>query len=1193
MARTRHPLVTASGLVLLGLAGAGPCAAQTLSDTPGGTVAEQRQWLLQQVRIGEATGRQSLIEDALARLRMLAPDDRGTLVAILEVQLSQQKLQDAEATLKRLREIGAGTRELAAGERLWQAYRGDLQQDLQQARLFAAGGRSAEALAIYRRLFNDDPPGLQLGLEYWRLRGAQADGRTQAIRALSELDRSYPGNVPLLQALSQMLFAAGRDAEALAALQRMGRNPEARGMAADAEWAYLKDQPADDRSVRRLQDFITRNPTFADIALVRERYTDQHKRVSDPAWRAGLRGQQLLDAGRNEEAERAFLQALRGYPREPDLLGGLGMALMRQGRREQAINYFQRAVQATPAGDSNDKWRDLIASTRYWLQLDQADAALAAGRLDEAERLYAQARRQQPRDVNAALGLVDVAVARGDDAAAERQLQVARRIAPNDANVIRKLVQLYGRTDPQRLEAFINALPAAQRRLYAEDLRQLQISRLRERREQALAAGDAGTAITLGQQLRGELPGDAWLAYALGNELRAVGRQDEADAVVADMATHNDSAEARYAQALYLSGSDRLPQALAVLDALPQAQWDDDIRALSARLQRQQLVDHLWDLRAQGREAEAIALLQQQPPSTDNDLLMAEWARLRGDHAQALHYYQRVLAAQPGNVDAQLGQVQAWIGTGDLASARRQMHDAPPAVDDAEIGQQRQLATIWTDLREDTKALAILRALLARKTGPDAQSWRDAARLVRRDDPQQALDMYAQAMADNGLLAPSQAAPRDNRALTLASRETAGDDWLRRSLRSDVETLYQQENPTLTVMQDTGRRSDGTPGISRLSRDTRIAHLDAPFAGGLGWARIEQVSFDAGRFQTDGNGAYDEDFGSCDLDLLQADNSRLRAPGCTRFVHQRRTSGAGFAVGWRTLDDRWNFDIGHTPSNYVVGNWLGGITLNGDLGRFGWGATVSRRPMTNSLLSQAGAVDPRSGISWGGVTANGVTFSLGYDQGGRDGVWSNWSWHRLTGHNVADNTRARAMVGWYHKLIQRPDMRLDVGTTAMYWRYQKDLGGYSLGQGGYYSPQRYASLSLPVSFAWRNDVWSVRLDGSVSVSSARTSSISRFPDQALIERVIAQLEPQYGPLQLDEAGLYTGDSSSTGTGYRLYGAVERRLGDHFVLGAAGTLQRSRDFSPNSFQLYLRYTFEPWQGNLPLPVSPLVPYGEFR
>lgn len=467
------------------------------------------------------------------------------------------------------------------------------------------------------------------------------------------------------------------------------------------------------------------------------------------------------------------------------------------------------------------------------------------------------------------------------------------------------------------------------------------------------------------------------------------------------------------------------------------------------------------------------------------------------------------------------------------------------------------------------------------------------ARLLRAGDPEQALDMYARAMEEDGLIAPQQAQPRDNRALTFASRETAGDEWLRRSLRSDVETLYQQQNPTLTVMQDSGRRSDGTPGISRLSRDTRIVHLDAPFAGGLGWARLEQVRLDARRFETDANGFHDQDFGSCDLSLLRPDGSSLQAPGCDTRLRQRMNSSAGFAVGWRTLDDRWNLDIGHTPAGYAVGNWLGGVTVNGDLGRLGWGATLSRRPMTNSLLSQAGAIDPRSGIVWGGVTANGVTFSLGYDEGGRNGIWSNWSWHRLTGRNVMDNDRARAMAGWYHKLIQRPDLRLDVGLTGMYWRYAHDLGGYSLGQGGYYSPQRYASLSVPVSLAWRNDDWSLRVDASLSVSNARTASISRFPEQSLIERVIEQLQPLYGPLTLDPAGLYTADSSSTGSGHRLYMAVERRLGDHLVLGAAGTVQRSQDYSPNTFQIYLRSTLKPWQGNLPLPVSPLVSYGEFR
>ena len=1191
MVRVRHSLVAASGLVMLGLAGGG--RAQTLVSAPGRVVADQRQWLLEQIRIGEATGRLRQVEDALARLRMLAPNDLGTLLAILEVQLSQQKMEEADVTLRRLRQLGAASSELAVGERLWRAYCGDQQNDVQQARLLAVGGRNDEALAIYRRLFNDNPPGLQLGQEYWRLRGTQASGRALAIRKLSELDRRYPGNIALLQALSKLLLAAGRDDEALAVWERMGRDPAARSLAANAQWEYLKDRPADERNVRRLKAFIDRNPNSSDIALARERYNQQKKQMDDPAWRAGLRGQRLLQRGHNGEAERAFLQALRGYPHDAAFLGGLGMAVMRQGRREQAIGYFQRAIQATPAGDSTSQWTDLITSTRYWLLLSRADVALEHGDIERAGAFFQRAHLQRPREINALLGLVDVAVARQDDVTAERRLQDARRVAPHDPNVIRKLVKFYGRTDPQRLDAFIRALPPAQQKLYVKDLRQLQINHLRAKREQALAVGDTHAAIVLGRQLRQRQPADAWLAYSLSNELRGIGLNDEADAVVADMAARNRSPEARYAQALYLSGSGRVAQGLTVLDSVPRERRNNDMRALSRRLLRQQLVIHLWDLRAQGREAEAVVLLQQQPPSVDNEMLLAEWARLRGDHAQALRYYQQVLAIQPGNVDAQLGRVQAWIGTGDLRRARQQMRDAPPRVAADALDQQRRLAYIWTDLRENAKALHILRGLLARKTEADAQSWRDAARLVRADDPQQALDMYARGMADNGLLTPSQAVPRDNRALTLASREAVGDDWLRSSLRSDVDALYQQQNPTLTVMQDSGYRSDGTAGMSRLNRDTRIVQLNGPFAGGLGWVRIEQMHFDAGRFQTDADGSFDEDFGSCDLEVLRADGRSLHAPGCTRYVHQQRNSGAGFAVGWRTLDDRWVFDLGHTPSNYVVGNWLGGVTRNGKLGQLNWGATLSRRPMTNSLLSQAGAVDPRSGIAWGGVTANGATFSLGYDEGGRNGVWSNWSWQRLIGQNVETNTRERAMGGWYYKLIQRSDMRLDVGTTAMYWHYQKDLSGYSLGEGGYYSPQRYTSLSLPVSFAWRNDNWSLRVGGSLGVSSASTASSSRFPDQATIDRAIAQLESQYGSLSLDPDSLYTAASNSSGTGWRLSAALEHRLSDHIVLGVAGVVQRSRDYSPNTLQLYLRYALKPWQGNLPLPVSPLEPYGEFR
>src|SRR5690606_8239025 len=197
-------------------------------------------------------------------------------------------------------------------------------------------------------------------------------------------------------------------------------------------------------------------------------------------------------------------------------------------------------------------------------------------------------------------------------------------------------------------------------------------------------------AVTLGRELREELPEDPWLAYALGNELRATGAQDEADAVVADMAARaGHTPTARYAQALYLSGSDRRDAALAALRSLPAAQWDEDMQALAARIERQQRVEHAWELRAQGREADAIALLQRQPPDAGYQLMLGGWARLREDHASALRYYTQVLEAQPGNPDAQLGRLQVLVESGDAEAARMQLAHAPLEPAALDLAQRR------------------------------------------------------------------------------------------------------------------------------------------------------------------------------------------------------------------------------------------------------------------------------------------------------------------------------------------------------------------------------------------------------------------------------------------------------------------------------------------------------------------------
>ncbi|MBS2694031.1 BCSC C-terminal domain-containing protein, partial [Salmonella enterica subsp. enterica serovar 1,4,[5],12:i:-] len=103
------------------------------------------------------------------------------------------------------------------------------------------------------------------------------------------------------------------------------------------------------------------------------------------------------------------------------------------------------------------------------------------------------------------------------------------------------------------------------------------------------------------------------------------------------------------------------------------------------------------------------------------------------------------------------------------------------------------------------------------------------------------------------------------------------------------------------------------------------------------------------------------------------------------------------------------------------------------------------------------------------------SLSASYDRGEANGVWADLSAHQLTGKNVADNQRQRLMAGYYYKLINEDNRRLSVGLNTMLWHYQKDLSGYSLGQGGYYSPQQYLSLSLPVNYRQRTENWSWEL----------------------------------------------------------------------------------------------------------------------
>lgn len=289
-----------------------------------------------------------------------------------------------------------------------------------------------------------------------------------------------------------------------------------------------------------------------------------------------------------------------------------------------------------PHSSSRDKWESLLKVNRYWLLIQQGDAALKANNLAQAERFYQQARAVDNTDSYAVLGLGDVAMARKDNAAAERYYQQTLRMDSGNTNAVRGLANLYRQQSPQKAAAFIASLSASQRRSIDDIERSLENDRLAQQAETLESEGKWAQAAELHRRRLALDPGSVWVTYRLSRDLWQAGQHAQADAQMHSLAQQKpNDPEQVYAYGLYLSGSDRDRAALAHLNTLPTSQWNSNIQELAGRLQSNQVLESANRLRDSGKEREAEALLRQQPPSTRIALTLADWAQQRGDNAAA------------------------------------------------------------------------------------------------------------------------------------------------------------------------------------------------------------------------------------------------------------------------------------------------------------------------------------------------------------------------------------------------------------------------------------------------------------------------------------------------------------------------------------------------------------------------------
>ncbi|WNJ34620.1 cellulose synthase complex outer membrane protein BcsC [Enterobacter hormaechei] len=1133
---------------------------------------QQRQ-LLEQVRLGESTQREDLVRQSLYRLELIDPNNPDVIAARFRYLLRQGDTAGAQKELDRLKGMAPDSSAYESSRTTMLLSTPDGRQALQQARLLATTGHTQEAIAAYDKLFDGKPPSGDIATEYWNVVAKEPARRNSAINQLKKINASSPGNVTLQSSLAQLLFQSGRRDEGFAVLQEMAKSNNGRSQASDMWYQQIKDQPASSASVSALQQYLSVFSDGDNVTAARAQLEAQQKQLSDPAFRAKAEGLAAVDAGQGSKAVAELQKVVSANHADSEAVGALGQAYSQKGDRARAVAQFEKAIALDPQSDNRGKWDSLLKVNRYWLLIQQGDNALKANNTAQAERYYQQARNIDNTDSYAVLGLGDAAAARKDNDAAERYYRQALRMDSGNSNAVRGLANIYRAQSPQKATQFIQSLSASQRRSIDDIERSLTNEQLSAQAEQLESEGKYAQAAEIQRRRLALSPGDVWITYRLSRDLYSAGQRSQADNLMRQLASQKPGdPDQVYASGLYLSGNDQDRAALAHLNTLPRDKWNSNIQELADRLQSNQVLETANRLRDSGKEQEAETLLRQQPPSTRIDLTLADWAEQRGDHEAAKTAYNTVLQREPQNEDAILGLTEVYLAQGNKDAARTALAKLPAAQngEPLSINMQRRLAMAQAGLGDPAAAEKTFNAILpqAKSQPPSMESalvMRDAARFqAQNGQPQQALETWKDAMVSSGITTTR---PTDNDSFTRLTRNDEKDDWLKRGVRSDAGDLYRQQDLNVTLQHDYWG-SSGTGGYSDLKAHTTMLQVDAPLSDGRMFFRSDLVNMNAGSFDTD-NGTYDPTWGTC---------AETPCHGSTN----QSANGASVAVGWQ--NKTWAWDIGTTPMGFDVVDVVGSLSYSNDLGPIGYTLNAHRRPISSSVLAFAGQKDPNTDTTWGGVRATGGGVSVSYDKGEANGIWSSLSADSLTGKNVEDNWRVRWMTGYYYKLINQNNERLTVGVSNMLWHYDKDLSGYSLGQGGYYSPQEYVSFALPVNWRKRTENWSWELGGSVSWSHSKTKDVMRYPLQGLI--------PDNEPGRYTDKGVMETGSSSSGTGYTARAIVERRVTSNWFVGLGVDIQEAKDYTPSHALLYVRYSAAGWQGDMDLPPEPLVPYADW-
>lgn len=389
--------------------------------------------------------------------------------------------------------------------------------------------------------------------------------------------------------------------------------------------------------------------------------------------------------------------------------------------------------------------------------------------------------------------------------------------------------------------------------------------------------------------------------------------------------------------------------------------------------------------------------------------------------------------------------------------------------------------------------------------------------------------------------------------------------WGATQSRRDLRALDDRQQPELAA----GVTLVHKPGDGALSRlDSRVASLRLRQPGtdhGHWFGQIDTVRLDAGQASTtqlSRNG----DWGSAALP---------HAPSLNGLPMHAHAQGTALIVGYDA--DHWRADLGTTPVGFEFSSISAGLGVNGRLGTVDWSLSLAHRPVTDSLLSYGGQRDLFSGIRWGAVRRTSALLHLTTVWKGLE-PFAQLEGAAYRGREVLPNSERAAALGVDWVLNRGANHHLAVGSVFRFRAFDNNQNHYSVGHGGYYSPQSSNTVSVPMHAAMRGENLSWLLRVAPSWSHSNAAAAPRFPARADLQaRAVAQGSETYGA------------SRGSGTAWALQGTWEYRMNAHWATGLRVAAERSPDYARDQIHLYLRWHEKPQRGPVPLWPSTVMPH----